>query len=79
MKVALIGQSMFASSVYQILLEFGYEIVAVFTIPDVNGREDPVAIAAKVDDVPVFKYKRWRLKGLRNFNGFIYDFSFFLL
>ncbi|KAJ6221586.1 hypothetical protein RDWZM_000131 [Blomia tropicalis] len=63
MKVALIGQSMFASSVYQILLEFGHEIVAVFTIPDVNGREDPVAIAAKVDGVPVFKYKRWRLKG----------------
>ena len=63
MKVALIGQSMFASSVYQVLLEFGHEIVAVFTIEDVNGREDPVALAAKADGVPVRKYKRWRIKG----------------
>ncbi len=64
MKVALIGQSMFASSVYQVLLEYGHEVVAVFTIPDDgNGREDPVATAAKADGVPVFKYKRWRLKG----------------
>lgn len=63
MKVALIGQSMFASSVYQVLLEYGHEVVGVFTIPDVNGREDAVATAAKADGVPVFKYKRWRLKG----------------
>ena len=63
MKVALIGQSMFASSVYQILLEFGHQIVAVFTIPDVKGREDPVATAAAADAVPVFKYRRWRQGG----------------
>ena len=64
MKVAIIGQSMFASSVYQVLLEFGHEVVAVFTIPDVNGREDPVALAAAADGVQVFKYKRWRIKGM---------------
>lgn len=63
MKLALIGQSLFASSCYQLIKENGHTIVAVFTIPDQNGREDPVAIAANVDNVPVFKFPRWRLKG----------------
>lgn len=63
MKVALIGQSLFASSVYQVLLEFGHQIVAVYTVEDSNGREEPVALAAKEDGVPVKKYKRWRVKG----------------
>ncbi len=48
---------------YQYPIVVGHEIVGVFTIPDVNGREDPVALAAQADGVPVFKYKRWRLKG----------------
>lgn len=64
MKLALIGQSLFASSVYQLLKENGHTVVAVFTIPDQNGREDPLALAASVDDVPVHKFSRWRLKGL---------------
>lgn len=64
MKIALIGQSMFASSVYQLLAQNGHQVVAVFTIPDKNGREDPVAIAAAADQVPVFKYQRWRVKGV---------------
>ena len=63
MKLALIGQSMFCCSVYHVLKEFGHEIVGVFTIPDVNGREEDVAVAAREDGIPVFKYKRWRLKG----------------
>merc|ERR1711971_1388653 len=39
-------------------------VVGVFTIPDKNGREDPLAIAASADGVPVFKFKSWRLKGV---------------
>ncbi len=38
-------------------------MVGVFTVPDVNGRADPLADAAENDGVPVFKYKRWRNKG----------------
>ena len=64
MKVSVIGQSMFASSVYQLLKENGHSVVAVFTIPDSNGREDPLALAASADNVPVYKYSRWRTKGL---------------
>lgn len=64
MKVALIGQSVFASSVYQALSQAGHQVVAVFTIPDdAQGRENAVAVAAKADNVPVFKYPRWRIKG----------------
>lgn len=63
MKLTIIGQSLFASSVYQLLREDGHQVVAIFTIPDQNGREDPLAVAAKADNVPVFKYARWRVKG----------------
>ena len=38
-------------------------MVAVFTIPDVQGRADPLAEAAEKDGVPVFKFPRWRSKG----------------
>jgi formyltetrahydrofolate dehydrogenase len=38
-------------------------VVAVFTIPDVQGRADPLAEAAEKDGVQVFKLPRWRTKG----------------
>ena len=66
MKIAIIGQSVFASSVYQLLQKNGHEIVGVFTIPDVNNREDPLASVARNDGVPVFKFKVWRSKGIRS-------------
>ncbi|XP_054162876.1 cytosolic 10-formyltetrahydrofolate dehydrogenase-like [Oppia nitens] len=63
MKIAIIGQSVFASSVYQLLQQNGHQVVGVFTIPDVNNREDPLASVAASDGVPVFKFKNWRSKG----------------
>ena len=64
MKIAIIGQSLFSAQTYHLLKSKGHEIVGVFTIPDdKNGREDPLASAARQDAVPVFKYSRWRLKG----------------
>ncbi|RWS14003.1 cytosolic 10-formyltetrahydrofolate dehydrogenase-like protein [Dinothrombium tinctorium] len=63
MRLAIIGQSLFASSVLKLLQSEGHEIVGVFTIPDKNGREDSVATAAKENNVPVFKIARWRVKG----------------
>ncbi|XP_054722223.1 mitochondrial 10-formyltetrahydrofolate dehydrogenase-like [Uloborus diversus] len=63
MKIAIIGQSIFASGVYKLLRQDGHKIVGVFTVPDKGKREDPLATTAKEDGVPVFKIPRWRLKG----------------
>ncbi|KAI4504521.1 hypothetical protein M0802_000071 [Mischocyttarus mexicanus] len=64
LKVAIIGQSPFAAEVYKLLRQNGHQITGVFTIPDKGNREDPLAIAAKVDNTPVFKIKSWRNKGV---------------
>jgi len=63
LKIAVIGQSVFARDVYDLIRNHGHTVVGVFTIPDKNGREDPVATAASKDGVPVFKFKGWRRKG----------------
>ena len=64
LKIAVIGQSVFAKDVYNLIRKNGHTVVGVFTIPDKNGREDPVATAASNDGVPVFKFKGWRRKGV---------------
>jgi formyltetrahydrofolate dehydrogenase len=40
-------QFQFAAEVYKKVKENGHEIVGVFTIPDSNNREDPVAAVAR--------------------------------
>ncbi len=42
MRVAIIGQSQFAGEVYKLLQKDGHKIAGVFTIPDTNGRADPL-------------------------------------
>ena len=39
LKIAVIGQSVFARDVYNLIKKNGHTIVGVFTIPDKNGRE----------------------------------------
>lgn len=63
MRIAVIGQSLFGAEVYRVLRRNQHDIVGVFTIPDVNGKPDPLAEAAEADGVPVFKVARWRVKG----------------
>lgn len=63
LKIAIIGQSPFAAEVYKKVKSNGHEVVGVFTIPDKNNREDPLAQTAAKDGVKVFKYKSWRKKG----------------
>ncbi|XP_064422401.1 cytosolic 10-formyltetrahydrofolate dehydrogenase [Latimeria chalumnae] len=63
MKIAVIGQSLFGQAVYKELRKDGHEVVGVFTIPDKDGKEDPLATEAQKDGVPVFKFPRWRVKG----------------
>ena len=42
MKIAVIGQSLFGAEVYRLLQKDGHQIVGVFTVPDVNGKADPL-------------------------------------
>ncbi|KAK1158510.1 cytosolic 10-formyltetrahydrofolate dehydrogenase-like [Acipenser oxyrinchus oxyrinchus] len=63
MKIAVIGQSLFGQEVYKELRKEGHTIVGVFTVPDKDGKADPLATEAENDGVPVFKFPRWRLKG----------------
>ena len=44
MKIAVIGQSVFGAEVFKLLRQNGHEIVGVFTIPDSNGKQDPLGI-----------------------------------
>lgn len=37
--------------------------MGVFTVPDKDGKADPLALAAEKDGTPVFKFPRWRVKG----------------
>ncbi|XP_066490536.1 mitochondrial 10-formyltetrahydrofolate dehydrogenase isoform X1 [Tiliqua scincoides] len=63
LKLALIGQSLFGQEVYRQLQKEGHKVVGVFTVPDKNGKADPLASAAEKDGTPVFKFPRWRVKG----------------
>jgi len=63
LKIAIIGQSPFATEVYRSILKDGHSIVGIFTIQDKNGKQDPVAAAGEKDGIPVFKFKSWRRKG----------------
>ena len=64
LKVAVIGQSVFGQEVYKALRKDGHDIVGVFTIPDKNGRPDPLAVEAEKDGAKVFKFPRWRQKDM---------------
>ncbi|XP_006871137.1 PREDICTED: mitochondrial 10-formyltetrahydrofolate dehydrogenase isoform X1 [Chrysochloris asiatica] len=63
LKLALIGQSVFGQEVYSHLRKEGHRIVGVFTVPDRDGKADPLALVAEKDGTPVFKFPRWRVKG----------------
>ncbi|XP_028809798.1 mitochondrial 10-formyltetrahydrofolate dehydrogenase [Denticeps clupeoides] len=63
LKLALIGQSLFGQEVYSLLQQQGHKVVGVFTVPDKDGKADPLAAAAEKDGTPVFKFPRWRVKG----------------
>ena len=54
---------MFGQEVYTLLRRQGKNVVGVFTVPDNNGRPDPLAAQAEKDGTPVYKIQRWRLKG----------------
>ncbi|XP_068133012.1 mitochondrial 10-formyltetrahydrofolate dehydrogenase [Hyperolius riggenbachi] len=63
LRIAVIGQSVFGQEVYNNLRKEGHKLVGVFTVPDKDGKADPLAAAAEKDGTPVFKFPRWRVKG----------------
>ncbi|KAL0610932.1 Mitochondrial 10-formyltetrahydrofolate dehydrogenase [Plecturocebus cupreus] len=63
LKLALIGQSLFGQEVYSHLRKEGHRVVGVFTVPDKDGKADPLALVAEKDGTPVFKFPKWRVKG----------------
>ncbi|XP_035257467.1 mitochondrial 10-formyltetrahydrofolate dehydrogenase [Anguilla anguilla] len=63
LRLALIGQSLFGQEVYTNLRKQGHKVVGVFTVPDKDGKADPLAVIAEKDGTPVFKFPRWRVKG----------------
>ncbi|KAK5608200.1 Mitochondrial 10-formyltetrahydrofolate dehydrogenase [Crenichthys baileyi] len=63
LKLAIIGQSLFGQEVYSNLRKQGHKVVGVFTVPDKDGKADPLAAAADKDGTLVFKFPRWRVKG----------------
>lgn len=62
LNVAVIGQSLFGLEVYKQLQRNGHKIVGVFTVPDVNGKADPLGAASEKEGIPTFKFKAWRSK-----------------
>uniref|UniRef100_A0A669B0H5 10-formyltetrahydrofolate dehydrogenase n=1 Tax=Oreochromis niloticus TaxID=8128 RepID=A0A669B0H5_ORENI len=62
LKLAIIGQSLFGQEVYSNLRKQGHKVVGVFTVPDKDGKADPLG-KFPVQGTPVFKFPRWRVKG----------------
>lgn len=42
LKLAIIGQSLFGQEVYSNLRKQGHKVVGVFTVPDKDGKPDPL-------------------------------------
>jgi formyltetrahydrofolate dehydrogenase len=42
MRIAVIGQAAFGVDVYRAVRSNGHQVVGVFTVPDKNGKEDPL-------------------------------------
>lgn len=42
LKLAIIGQSLFGQEVYINLRKHGHKVVGVFTVPDKDGKSDPL-------------------------------------
>lgn len=60
MRIAVIGQSLFGQEVYNELRKDGHTIVGVFTIPDKDGKADPLGEDTRRDAVGPAELTRHR-------------------
>lgn len=63
LRLAIFGQAPFGREVTERLAALGHEIVGVYAPPD-SGRPDPLATLAEERSFPLFRYKRFRSKGI---------------
>lgn len=61
MKIAVIGQSVFGQEVYRELRKDGHTVVGVFTIPDKDGKADPLGEDFTDWDLCSFAMSTWLL------------------
>lgn len=50
LKLAIIGQSLFGQEVYSNLRKQGHKVVGVFTVPDKDGKADPLGESSLLPD-----------------------------
>lgn len=65
MKIAVIGQSLFGQEVYCHLREEGHEVVGVFTVPDKDGKADPLGEWVAQEHGEAVPRGRWWEQSLR--------------
>jgi methionyl-tRNA formyltransferase len=63
LRIAIFGQAPFGRDVTERLAEAGHDIAAVYAPPE-GGRPDPLAALAEERGLPLFRYKRFRRKGV---------------
>lgn len=51
LKLAIIGQSLFGQEVYANLRKQGHKVVGVFTVPDKDGKADPLGESTLIPSV----------------------------
>jgi methionyl-tRNA formyltransferase len=61
MRIVCIGQAAFGEKVLQKLTERGEEVVAVYTLPDIAGRSNPLKELAIQMGIPVFQSRSMRV------------------
>lgn len=64
LKLAIIGQSLFGQEVYSSLRKQGHKVVGVFTVPDKDGKADPLGefTPSSQIDTDLKKYKKPKLE-----------------
>lgn len=63
LRIAIFGQAPFGREVTERLVRAGHEIVGVYAPPE-RGRPDPLAALAEEKGWPLFRYARFRKKGV---------------
>ncbi|MEM1524786.1 MAG: methionyl-tRNA formyltransferase [Nitrososphaerales archaeon] len=60
MRITLIGRAAFGEAVLKAILNKGWEVVGVFTNPDIPNRPNPLKDSALALNIPLFQPQNWR-------------------
>lgn len=62
LRLAIIGQSLFGQEVYSSLRKQGHKVVGVFTVPDKDGKADPLGEYSPTPPVCRKEFEKWQVK-----------------